>query len=93
MTPATGVSSMVAKLAKTCTVRISPRQLNFILADKVASGGVSMWCELEQVSGAPAGRASVPPAPSEPAHAPAPLLPLGELLQRISNGRCLSRKQ
>ncbi|XP_011380036.1 checkpoint protein HUS1, partial [Pteropus vampyrus] len=29
-------------------VRISPRQLNFILADKVASGGVSMWCELEQ---------------------------------------------
>ncbi|XP_016003386.1 checkpoint protein HUS1 isoform X2 [Rousettus aegyptiacus] len=44
----TRVSSMVAKLAKTCTVRISPRQLNFILADKVASGGVSMWCELEQ---------------------------------------------
>lgn len=85
---------MVAKLAKTCTVRISPRQLNFILADKVASGGVSMWCELEQVSahGGPPPP-SVPPAPTEPAHASAPLLPLGELLQRISNGRCLSRKQ
>lgn len=89
---------MVAKLAKTCTVRISPRQLNFILADKVASGGVSMWCELEQVSGAPAGPASVPPAPvppapAEPPHAAASVLPSGELLQRISNGRCLCRKQ
>lgn len=84
---------MVAKLAKTCTVRISPRQLNFILADKVASGGVSMWCELEQVSGAPAGPALVPPAPAEPPHAAASVLPSGELLQRISNGRCLCRKQ
>nr|XP_019587246.1 PREDICTED: checkpoint protein HUS1 isoform X2 [Rhinolophus sinicus] len=44
----TRVSSMVAKLAKACTLRISPRRLNFILADKVANGGVSMWCELEQ---------------------------------------------
>lgn len=56
---------MVAKLAKTCTVRISPRQLNFILADKVASGGVSMWCELEQVS-AHGG----PPHPPPPVSAP-----------------------
>ncbi|KAF6301761.1 HUS1 checkpoint clamp component [Rhinolophus ferrumequinum] len=44
----TRVSNMIAKLAKTCTLRISPRHLNFILSDKVASGGVSMWCELEQ---------------------------------------------
>lgn len=41
---------MIAKLAKTCTLRISPDKLNFILSDKLASGGVSMWCELEQVS-------------------------------------------
>lgn len=41
---------MIAKLAKTCTLRISPEKLNFILSDKLASGGVSMWCELEQVS-------------------------------------------
>lgn len=47
---ATGVSNMIAKLAKTCTLRISPEKLNFILSDKLASGGVSMWCELEQVS-------------------------------------------
>nr|XP_040147858.1 checkpoint protein HUS1 isoform X3 [Ictidomys tridecemlineatus] len=42
------VSNMIAKLAKTCTLRISPNKLNFILSDKLASGGVSMWCELEQ---------------------------------------------
>ncbi|EDL40619.1 Hus1 homolog (S. pombe), isoform CRA_b, partial [Mus musculus] len=45
---AVGVSNMIAKLAKTCTLRISPEKLNFILCDKLASGGVSMWCELEQ---------------------------------------------
>ncbi|XP_016044295.1 checkpoint protein HUS1 isoform X2 [Erinaceus europaeus] len=44
----TRVSNMIAKLAKTCSLRISPDKLNFILSDKVASGGVSMWCELEQ---------------------------------------------
>ncbi|XP_035584524.1 checkpoint protein HUS1-like [Zalophus californianus] len=44
----TWVSAMIAKLAKTCTLRISPQKLNFILSDKVANGGVSMWCELEQ---------------------------------------------
>ncbi|XP_024902287.1 checkpoint protein HUS1 isoform X2 [Pteropus alecto] len=38
---------MVAKLAKTCTVRISPRQLNFILADKVASGGENFFSEFQ----------------------------------------------
>ncbi|KAH0521453.1 Polycystic kidney disease protein 1-like 1 [Microtus ochrogaster] len=44
----TRVSNMIAKLAKTCTLRISPEKLNFILSDMLASGGVSMWCELEQ---------------------------------------------
>ncbi|XP_012502355.1 PREDICTED: checkpoint protein HUS1 [Propithecus coquereli] len=44
----TRVSNMIAKLAKTCTLRISPDKLNFILSDKLANGGVSMWCELEQ---------------------------------------------
>nr|XP_058912888.1 checkpoint protein HUS1 isoform X2 [Kogia breviceps] len=44
----TRVSNMIAKLAKTCTLRISPEKLNFVLSDKVANGGVSMWCELEQ---------------------------------------------
>ncbi|XP_003407109.1 checkpoint protein HUS1 isoform X1 [Loxodonta africana] len=44
----TRISNMIAKLAKTCTLRISPDKLNFILSDKVANGGVSMWCELEQ---------------------------------------------
>ncbi|XP_054979035.1 checkpoint protein HUS1-like [Sorex araneus] len=44
----TRVSNMIAKLAKTCTLRISPEKLNFIIWDQVASGGVSMWCELEQ---------------------------------------------
>ncbi|KAM6178883.1 checkpoint protein HUS1 [Rhynchocyon petersi] len=44
----TRISNMIAKLAKTCTLRICLDKLNFILSDKVASGGVSMWCELEQ---------------------------------------------
>ncbi|XP_037693141.1 checkpoint protein HUS1 isoform X2 [Choloepus didactylus] len=44
----TRVSNMISKLAKTCTLRISPDKLNFILSDRVANGGVSMWCELEQ---------------------------------------------
>ncbi|XP_023570304.1 checkpoint protein HUS1 isoform X2 [Octodon degus] len=39
---------MIARLAKTCTLRISPEKLNFILCDRLASGGVSMWSELEQ---------------------------------------------
>ncbi|KAB0364445.1 hypothetical protein FD754_008601 [Muntiacus muntjak] len=33
---------------QTCTLRISRDKLNFVLSDRVASGGVSMWCELEQ---------------------------------------------
>lgn len=41
---------MIAKLARTCTLRISPEKLNFILWDRQPSGGASTWCELEQVS-------------------------------------------
>lgn len=44
----TRVSCMVAKLARTCSLRIRPHTLNFILADSAAGGGVSMWCELPQ---------------------------------------------
>ncbi|KAM4874762.1 checkpoint protein HUS1 isoform 2-T2 [Thomomys bottae] len=44
----TRVTHMIAKLAKICTLRIRPAKLNFILSDKIASGGVRMWCELEQ---------------------------------------------
>nr|XP_058908828.1 checkpoint protein HUS1-like [Kogia breviceps] len=44
----TRISNMIAKLAKTCTLRISAEKWNFVLSDKVASGRVSMWCELEQ---------------------------------------------
>ncbi|KFO33036.1 Checkpoint protein HUS1 [Fukomys damarensis] len=44
----TRVSNMIAKLAKICTLRISPEKLNFILCDRLAGGGVSTWCELEQ---------------------------------------------
>ncbi|XP_014372506.2 checkpoint protein HUS1-like [Alligator sinensis] len=43
-----GVINTIAKLAKTCTLRLTPDKLYFILTDKVANGGVSMWCELSQ---------------------------------------------
>ncbi|XP_036593260.1 checkpoint protein HUS1 isoform X3 [Trichosurus vulpecula] len=46
----TRVSNTISKLAKTCTLRLSPDKLYFILSDKVANGGVSMWCELAQPS-------------------------------------------
>ncbi|XP_028919539.1 checkpoint protein HUS1 [Ornithorhynchus anatinus] len=44
----TRVSVTIAKLAKTCTLRLTVDKLYFILSDKVANGGVSMWCELSQ---------------------------------------------
>uniref|UniRef100_A0A8D0BL55 Checkpoint protein n=1 Tax=Salvator merianae TaxID=96440 RepID=A0A8D0BL55_SALMN len=44
----TRVISTIAKLAKTCTLRLTVEKLYFILSDKVANGGVSMWCELNQ---------------------------------------------
>lgn len=44
-----GVINTIAKLAKACTLRLTTDKLYFILSDKVANGGVSMWCELSQV--------------------------------------------
>ncbi|KAJ6662064.1 hypothetical protein lerEdw1_012911 [Lerista edwardsae] len=43
-----GVINTIAKLAKACTLRLTTDKLYFILSDKVANGGVSMWCELSQ---------------------------------------------
>ncbi|KAM6410861.1 checkpoint protein HUS1 isoform 2-T2 [Pluvialis apricaria] len=42
------VINTIAKLAKTCTLRLTDSKLYFILVDKVANGGVSMWCDLCQ---------------------------------------------
>ncbi|EOB02150.1 Checkpoint protein HUS1, partial [Anas platyrhynchos] len=42
------VVNTIARLAKTCTLRLTAGKLYFILCDKVANGGVSMWCELCQ---------------------------------------------
>lgn len=81
LTPTTGVSAMIAKLAKTCTLRISPQKLNFILSDKVANGGVSMWCELEQVSRWCWRPGNATPRPPEKPHRSLLFLPVGELLQ------------
>nr|XP_015210156.1 PREDICTED: checkpoint protein HUS1 [Lepisosteus oculatus] len=44
----TRVVSTISKLTKTCTLRLTTSNLYFILCDKVANGGVSMWCELSQ---------------------------------------------
>lgn len=83
---------MIAKLAKTCALRISPRHLNFILSDKVANGGVSMWCELEQVSRGSC-EASDAARCRRRGHRCPSFSSLGELLPGISNGRCVSREQ
>ncbi|KAL8165734.1 UNVERIFIED_CONTAM: DNA damage checkpoint control protein, partial [Gekko kuhli] len=40
----------IAKLTKTCALRLTVDKLYFILSDKVANGGVGMWCELSQGS-------------------------------------------
>ncbi|PIO09711.1 hypothetical protein AB205_0095090, partial [Aquarana catesbeiana] len=45
----TRVVNTITKLTKSCTLRLTPDNLYFILTDKVANGGVSMWCELCQV--------------------------------------------
>ncbi|XP_010706521.1 checkpoint protein HUS1 [Meleagris gallopavo] len=42
------VINTIAKLAKSCTLRLTASKLYFILSDRVANGGVSMWCELCQ---------------------------------------------
>ncbi|XP_027518646.1 checkpoint protein HUS1 isoform X6 [Corapipo altera] len=43
-----GVINTISKLTKTCTLRLTVCKLYFILSDKVANGGASMWCELCQ---------------------------------------------
>ncbi|NXF23908.1 HUS1 protein, partial [Rhodinocichla rosea] len=42
------IINTIAKLAKTCILRLTVCKLYFILSDKVANGGSSMWCELSQ---------------------------------------------
>nr|XP_030121519.1 checkpoint protein HUS1 isoform X3 [Taeniopygia guttata] len=42
------IVNTVAKLAKTCILRLTVCKLYFILSDKVANGGASLWCELSQ---------------------------------------------
>ncbi|XP_039609211.1 checkpoint protein HUS1 isoform X1 [Polypterus senegalus] len=44
----TRVVNTVSKLTKMCTLRLTKEKLFFMLTDKVANGGVSMWCELLQ---------------------------------------------
>ncbi|XP_058686711.1 checkpoint protein HUS1 isoform X2 [Poecile atricapillus] len=44
------IINTIAKLAKTCILRLTVCKLYFILSDKVANGGASMWCELSQPS-------------------------------------------
>ncbi|KAM5158360.1 checkpoint protein HUS1 [Mantella aurantiaca] len=44
------VVNTITKLTKSCTLRLTPSNLYFILTDKVANGGVSMWCELCQAN-------------------------------------------
>lgn len=46
----TRVITTISKLTKTCVLRLTPDNLFFILSEKVANGGVSMWCELSQVN-------------------------------------------
>ncbi|KAK2176299.1 hypothetical protein NP493_672g01017 [Ridgeia piscesae] len=38
----------MAKLAKTCTLRLTTTKLYFILSEKVVNGGIAIWCELTQ---------------------------------------------
>ncbi|KAG9355965.1 hypothetical protein JZ751_000809, partial [Albula glossodonta] len=46
----TRVVNTISKLTKTCTLRLTTDNLFFMLSDKVANGGVSMWCELSQAN-------------------------------------------
>ncbi|XP_029445691.1 checkpoint protein HUS1 isoform X2 [Rhinatrema bivittatum] len=47
----TRIVNTITKLTKACTLRLTDDKLYFILSDKVANGGVSMWCELQQMEG------------------------------------------
>ncbi|KAG8442700.1 hypothetical protein GDO86_011481 [Hymenochirus boettgeri] len=44
----TRIVNTITKLTKVCTLRLTVNNLYFIITDKVANGGVSMWCELSQ---------------------------------------------
>ncbi|EDO49542.1 predicted protein [Nematostella vectensis] len=44
----TRVLGTISRMAKTATLRLTPTKLYFIFADTVASGGISIWCELNQ---------------------------------------------
>ncbi|XP_056376220.1 checkpoint protein HUS1 isoform X3 [Hyla sarda] len=48
--PIDGVVNTITKLTKSCNLRLTANNLYFILTDKVANGGVSMWCELCQTN-------------------------------------------
>ncbi|XP_068863982.1 checkpoint protein HUS1 isoform X3 [Aphelocoma coerulescens] len=42
------IINTIARLTKSCILRLTVCKLYFILSDKVANGGASMWCELSQ---------------------------------------------
>ncbi|GCB71177.1 checkpoint protein HUS1 isoform X1 [Scyliorhinus torazame] len=44
----TRVVNTISKLTKSCILRLTNDRLYFILSDKVASGGVAMWCQIFQ---------------------------------------------
>ncbi|XP_051796619.1 checkpoint protein HUS1 [Acanthochromis polyacanthus] len=44
------VITTISKLTKMCVLRLTPDNLFFVLSEKVANGGVSMWCELSQAN-------------------------------------------
>ncbi|XP_055513266.1 checkpoint protein HUS1 [Leucoraja erinacea] len=44
----TRIVNTISKLTKSCILRLTSDKLFFILSDKVASGGVAMWCQLFQ---------------------------------------------
>ncbi|XP_067861540.1 checkpoint protein HUS1 isoform X2 [Heptranchias perlo] len=47
----TRIVNTISKLTKSCILRLTTDKLYFILSDKVASGGVAMWCQLFQIEG------------------------------------------
>ncbi|XP_069715809.1 checkpoint protein HUS1 isoform X1 [Phaenicophaeus curvirostris] len=42
------VTGTIARLARSCALRLTAGKLFFILADRAAGGGVGLWCELCQ---------------------------------------------
>ena len=36
-------------MTKSCALRLTPAKIYFILNDSAAQGGVTVWCELNQV--------------------------------------------